>query len=239
VNESHGLAEEVAAALRIIAPSGVHVGARAIDAEDERLQFDEELLAVGSSVRKRRSEFATGRVLLRQVIGQDVPIPVGPGRRPVLPDGVVASLAHDDRIAVAAACAAKDATFLGIDIESIGVLPPEAAAEILRSDDTTDDAILAFVLKEAAYKAWSARGGRMLNYHEVRVDAAGGVFTATVEPCGTTLGGRYIAAGDSWLALVVVGSLSRDQSGVEQSGHHERGGGRSSESRFWLSRPRR
>lgn len=206
----------LATALRAIAPAYVRVGARAIGPEHDDLQFDEELLVVASAVTKRRWEFATGRVLLRQVIGQDVAIPVGEHRRPLLPDGVVASLAHDDRVAVAAACATTDAAALGIDIEPMGVLHTEVARQILRPDDATRDAILGFVLKEAAYKAWSARGGRMLDHHEVLLDIAGSDFTATVEPCGTTLSGKFVAARHSWLALVVADPEHGD-SDVEQS----------------------
>ena len=159
---------------------------------------------MASAVDKRRDEFATGRALLRDLLGRDVAIPVGPDRRPVMPDGVQASLAHDDHVAVAAVAVDGGFGALGIDIERRTELEPGVIAQILRPDDTVGDAMLAFVLKEAAYKAWSNLGGRMLEHHDVRVSVAGHAFTACVVADGVEISGQFTTADDSWLALVVV-----------------------------------
>jgi 4'-phosphopantetheinyl transferase EntD len=197
-------AVSIGVALRAVAPRGVRVGARSISSDDEQLLLPAELVAIGSAAPKRRREFATGRVLLRDVVGCDDAIPAGPDRRPVLPAGVVASLAHDDRIAIAAATATDVAAAIGIDVEPMGELEPEVAKAILRPDDATHEPVLAFVLKEAAYKAWSNAGGRVLHHHEVRLDIAGSAFTAFVEPEGTALHGRFASAAGRWLSLVVL-----------------------------------
>lgn len=197
-------AATIAVALRSVAPLGVRVGARSISSDDVRSLLPAELAAVESAVAKRRREFASGRVLLREVIGREVTIPVGSDRRPVLPPDVVGSLAHDNDVAVAAVASAAEFAALGIDIERTEELEPEIVRTILRPDDEVGDPMLAFVLKEAAYKAWSGLGGRMLDHHEVRLDVAGAAFTATVKPDGVTLRGRLARSGKSWIALVVV-----------------------------------
>ena len=110
---------------------------------------------------KRRHEFATGRALLRQLIGSDVAIPVGPDRAPVLPAGVRASLAHDHGLAVAAVTTDPRVRALGIDIEPVDPLPPDIATVVLRPDEVGLDAHHAFTMKEAAYKAWSRLGGAL------------------------------------------------------------------------------
>ena len=52
---------------------------------------------------------------------------------------------------------------LGIDVEPTGPLSAEMAAVILRPDEAGLDAHLAFTLKEAVYKAWSAVGGELID----------------------------------------------------------------------------
>jgi len=101
--------------LRAVAPCGVRVGARSISTDDEQLLLSSELVAIASAAPKRRLEFATGRVLLRAVVGCEVAVPAGPDRRPILPPGVVASLAHDDCVAVAAATETDVAAAIGIE----------------------------------------------------------------------------------------------------------------------------
>ena len=110
----------------------------------------------------------------------------------MLPVGVVGSLAHDAEIAVAAVTGVRDASAIGIDVESIATLEREVADLILRSDDQVHDATLALVLKEAAYKAWSTVGGRLLGHHDMSVAIGDdSTFSATVHPDGVVLPGRY------------------------------------------------
>jgi 4'-phosphopantetheinyl transferase EntD len=95
---------------------------------------------------------------------------------------------------------------LGVDIEPVTVFD-EASAEIIRRPEERHlDAHLVFVLKEAAYKAWSSLGGRMLEHHEVsvRFDHRSGDFAATVLPDAIEFTGRYAAVERRHLALVTV-----------------------------------
>ena len=151
---------------RLESASGVR---RVSDLEDQL--FAEELAAVAAASPQRRHQFATGRVLLREVIGHDGPIPMAADRRMVLPPGVVASLAHDDRIAVAVAASSSALVGLGVDVEPLADLDADEAALIIRPDDEVDDPLVAFVAKEAAYKAWSRPGRPILDHHDVRLTA--------------------------------------------------------------------
>ena len=76
---------------------------------------------------------------------------------------------------------------------------------ILRPDEAGLDAHLAFTLKEAVYKAWSAVGGELIDFDAVRLTLDGDRFSGEVVAVGRRFEGRYAAAGGRWLALVVVG----------------------------------
>ena len=77
---------------------------------------------------------------------------------------------------------------------------------VLRADEAGIDTHLAFSLKEAAYKAWSATGGRLLDHHEVRLTIGVGHFDAVVVDDGVTFAGRFAIVGERTVALVVVPS---------------------------------
>ena len=193
-----------ARALAALAPSGVRTGVRAIDAGDLATLREIEAETVARAVEVRRREFATGRTLLRELIGFEGAIPMRPDRAPALPPNVVGSLAHDRGLAIAAVADAGAFRALGVDVEPSDVLTGDLGRVILRPDERSIDAHLAFVLKEAAYKAWSATGGPMLDHHDVRVSIDGERFHAEVVGRGTTLAGRFRTVGGRHLALVVV-----------------------------------
>jgi 4'-phosphopantetheinyl transferase EntD len=197
----------VDAALRSLAPAGVRTGVRLIDERDIPRLYPVEAAAVARAVDRRRREFATGRALLRQLLGGDVPIPARPDRSPELPTGVAVSLAHDADLAVAAVAVDRRVAALGIDVEPATPLSVEMAATILRPDEAGLDAHLAFTLKEAVYKAWSTVGGELIDFDAVRLTLDGDRFSGEVVAVGRRFEGRFTAAGGRWLALVaVVGS---------------------------------
>jgi len=200
------LVERVEEALQSMAPSWVRTGARAIQAGDEVGLWPNERAAIARAVTTRRVEFATGRALLRRLIGDDVEIPVGPDRRPQLPVGISGTLAHDRDIAVAATTTRGTCRALGVDIEPATALDEDVARAICRPEERHLDAHLVFVLKEAAYKAWSSLGGRMLEHWDVAVtvDLPERTFTATIVEDVTAMTGRYAVVEDRYLALVIV-----------------------------------
>jgi 4'-phosphopantetheinyl transferase EntD len=197
--------EPLAAALAALAPPGVRTGCRLVDAGDESGLFPDEAAAVARAVPARRAEFASGRALLRQLLGADEAIAVGDGRRPLLPAGGVGSLAHAGPLAVAAVAPSGVAAALGVDLEPATELGGDVAAVVLRADERGIDAHLAFTLKEAVYKAWSGLGGRLLEHDDVRLSLGpADAFVGEEVSGGTRFAGRYARAADHWLALVVV-----------------------------------
>src|SRR4051812_11738062 len=81
--------------LHRLAPPGVRCGGRLIREVDVARLFPEELDLVPSAVAGRRNEFATGRVLLRELLQRDVPILMNSNRSPATPGDVRVSLSHD------------------------------------------------------------------------------------------------------------------------------------------------
>ena len=80
---------------------------------------------------------------------------------------------------------------------------PRSSARTTSSGDHPGDARLAFTLKEAAYKAWSADGGPVLGFDDMRVTAASERFVATVDASQWSIRGRYTVTEGRWLALAV------------------------------------
>lgn len=193
----HGLAEVLGV------DAEVATGARRISSEDESDLYPIESAQIARASALRRREFASGRALLRLLLGENVPLPVGSDRRPVLPVGTCASIAHDRVLVVAALSRLPGISSLGVDLESASSLAAEEAALVLRPDEQGLDAALAFCLKEAAYKAWSGAGGRMLDHHDVRLTIDAGTFVAQIRDSTTELMGAWTSVEDSILALVV------------------------------------
>ncbi|MGZ4671223.1 MAG: 4'-phosphopantetheinyl transferase family protein [Ilumatobacteraceae bacterium] len=203
----------IAAALRAIAPDEVVTGARAIHPDDVALLHPEEFAAVANAVDVRRSEFGSGRALLRLLLDEvgdasGLAILVGPTRAPLLPSDVRGSLAHDRAFVVAAVTRDPMVSALGIDVEPVDPLGPEMARAILRDDEAHIDPHLAFTLKEAAYKAWSNGGGRILEHHDVRLRLEGQRFEAVVLLTGRVYTGSWATVSGRHIALVVAHSAA-------------------------------
>jgi 4'-phosphopantetheinyl transferase EntD len=186
----------------------VRTGVRPIDPTDLAGLRPEEAEAVASARRPRQEEFASGRALLRSLLDEPAPIGVLPSRAPALPDGWVGSLAHDRELAVAAVAPESSHAALGVDVEAAGTMHDDEAAIVLRADEAGLDPRLAFTLKEAAYKAWSGLGGRLLDHHDVRLDVAGGRFDASVDEGAVVLPGRYVEVAGRFLALAWAAPLT-------------------------------
>jgi len=194
-------AAELGGALASLAPPGVRTGALPVDGAHVEEMFRQESVSVANAVAARRAEFATGRALARRLLGRRLPLPVGADRAPEWPVGFVGSIAHDRRVVLAAVGAASQVASLGVDLEAIGAMTADEGALVLRDDEVGIDARLAFVLKEAVYKAWSASGGRFLEFHDVRLHVERDRFRGEVVPDGGTVEGRFTAAAGRWVAL--------------------------------------
>ena len=197
-------AADVERVLGELAPATVRIGAAPIDPADEARLHPDEAAIVASAVAKRRREFASGRALLRRLLGTDGPVTVLASRAPQVPAGVAASLAHDDEVVVAVVSTDASVAALGVDVEPVGAVGDDVADAVRRDEERELDPTWVFVAKEAMYKAWSTGGGRFLRHDEVRVvPGEGGAFTATVVAEGREFIGRSAVAGGRVVALVV------------------------------------
>ena len=133
------------------------------------------------------------------------PVTVLTSRAPQLPAGVVASLAHDDEIVVAAVSRDPSVAALGIDLEIVGAVGSDVADAVRRPEERDLDPTWVFVTKEATYKAWSSLGGRFLRHEDVLVtDIGDGRFDALVIDEHRSFTGRSALVGGRVVALVVV-----------------------------------
>ncbi|MTH77819.1 4'-phosphopantetheinyl transferase family protein [Paracoccus aestuariivivens] len=154
----------------------------------------EERAMIARAVPKRRHEFALGRHALRLALadaGHDLPsghpLVSLPDRRPALPQGIRASLAHGGEFCVAIA-APPGGPSVGVDIEAAQHALPETLAETVAPYRMKEDApLLAFCVKEAMFKAQYPLTGRMLDFCDVPTVIRG----ARVRGC---LGKRLIGA---------------------------------------------
>ena len=190
---------------------GTVSGARVIDPADSETLHAVERSAVSAAVPARRAEFASGRALLRSLIGHDGAIPVAADRRPLLPTGVRASLAHDGQFVVAVSSRSDDIASLGIDIEPDQTLEPGVVSVIARPDELEIDPLVLFCAKEAAYKAWSQSGGGFLEHDEVRVRVDRAMFTAKVLEHGVVIEGGWARIDGRCVTVAVLRASAADR----------------------------
>ena len=156
--------------------------------------------AVAGAAPRRVGEFAAGRVAARAALvalGEPpVAIPRA-GRRPCWPPGVVGSITHCAGLAAAAVAHAADLVALGIDAEP--AVPLDPAIDELVSTSTERGRLggelagtVVFSAKEAFYKAWSARGGGWLEFHDVDAElAVDGSFEVRLRSGPPSWAGRW------------------------------------------------
>ncbi|MEZ5964294.1 MAG: 4'-phosphopantetheinyl transferase superfamily protein [Planctomycetota bacterium] len=159
--------------------------------------FAVEFAAVAAAAPVRQRAFALGRIAahaaLAAVGAAPAPLLAGSDRAPSWPAGFAGSLAHTDDVAVAVAGRDDGELALGIDVERARELEPDLWPTITTARERAWLAVPAalrpgrraldvFCAKEAVYKAWSRRGRRILEFHEVELewDAAGALRAARV-----------------------------------------------------------
>ena len=121
---------------------------------------------------------------------EPVALPVGPGRAPVWPAGIIGSISHTDDIAIAAVARQSELRSLGIDLESADPLEPGLLELVCREDERAALAVsglepelgakLIFSAKESVYKCLWPLTGIFLEFHAIgiRIDPLGHRFTA-------------------------------------------------------------
>jgi 4'-phosphopantetheinyl transferase EntD len=176
---------ELQRAIDTIAVPGITVAHRLIAEGDETALLPEERAAFAGSVVKVRRASGAARIVARELLrrlGQDGgPIPRSSAGPPVWPHGIVGSLAHDSRVAVAAVAMQRDFSAVGIDVEpaeplDADLLPIVATAQerALIQDDPLGGRLL-FAVKEAVYKAVYPLDGVFLDHEDVDVNLRDGI----------------------------------------------------------------
>ncbi len=170
-------------ALDALALPGVAIGHRLISPGDENALLPKEAPAFAASVVKVRRASGAARIVARQLLmrlgERECALPKAASGAPIWPAGIVGSLAHDARVAVAAVGMNRDVAALGIDVEPAEVLPPDllemvaTPRELRKIDDDPYRGRLLFVAKEAVYKAVHPLDQTFLEHHDVEVDLAG------------------------------------------------------------------
>ena len=162
----------------------------------------------------RRREFAAGRAAARRALASlglpAAPIPAGPDRAPIWPDGFVGSISHCAGLCLAAVAPADAYSSIGIDVEPAEPLPQDildtvcTPAERRRLETRPPErrGLLAraiFSAKETAYKCQYPLTGALIDFHAFDVTLEDGAFRAVFSHAV----GRF-AAGDSLEGRIAV-----------------------------------
>jgi 4'-phosphopantetheinyl transferase EntD len=171
-------------AIASLAVPGVLAAHRLIQPGDAQALLPAESAAFVRSVEKVKRASGAARIVARDLLARlgeaGQPIPKAASGAPLWPAGVVGSLAHDDRVAVAAVARRDSVAGLGIDVEPAEALDPDLLAIVATPHELRalhGDALRAralFAVKEAVYKAVNPVDGAFLEHHDVEVDFAAG-----------------------------------------------------------------
>jgi len=178
-----------------ILPDAV-ASAEAFGDPPEAALFPAEEALIARAVRKRRAEFATGRLCARNALGalglEPAPILPGQNGAPQWPSGVVGSITHCAGYRAAAVARAREVVTIGLDAEPAQPLPGGVLGLVTRPDERDRLCELArdapgvcwdrllFSAKESVYKAWFPLARRWLGFDDadITIDAANGTFQA-------------------------------------------------------------
>ena len=118
-----------------LAVPGLLIGHRLILPGDENALLDKEAVSIASPVIAVRRASGAARIVARELLAQlgydNVALPKAPSGEPIWPAGISGSLAHDDRVAVAAVGLQHDIHSVGIDVEAAMPLPPGVGLVIM------------------------------------------------------------------------------------------------------------
>jgi 4'-phosphopantetheinyl transferase EntD len=174
-------------AIDTLAVPGLLIGHRVISQGDELALLYEEMESFSFPTFERRRASGAARRMARELMNSmgvaGLPILRSKSGAPIWPVGVVGSMAHDNRIAVAAVGLRRDLDAVGIDIECAVPLPPDILELIATSREQraiADNQLggkLLFAIKEAVYKAAYPLDHEFLDFNDIEVDLAGRLAT--------------------------------------------------------------
>jgi enterobactin synthetase component D len=214
--------------LRLARELGPHVGVACTEPTrgDPTRLWPGERAAILAAVAKRQSEYAAGRAAAREALERighpAAAIPSAPDRSPIWPAQVVGSLAHTNDICVAVAAWKHQVPALGIDVEPDQAMDDSLWAHVCTPDELaalntlppTQKGRLAthfFCAKEAFYKWQYPQTGRLLEFHDVRIefDSDNTRFRARVDArvarqiaASNLPEGRFMRMNDSVIAFI-------------------------------------
>lgn len=144
--------------------------------------------SIARSVPKRQAEYLAGRrvalAALRAAGSTVTDLSIGSDRAPLWPAGLVGSISHTDRIAVAVALPTAGRVMgVGIDVEHyvrpehmqaisemvIDAREYDVLADLAKSRSWTYALTLAFSAKESFYKATASTAGRVFDFSALRI----------------------------------------------------------------------
>ena len=154
---------------------------------------------IGHAVESRQFAYATGRYLARRALAETgvaaSSIPTHASRRPVWPEGVVGSITHSRRYAIAVVGVRTGLAGIGVDLEVDGRVTEDIAETVMSPDERNwcEGLVLRgagppptaytanFSAKEAVFKAVNPIVGLMVGFREVEIRwlAEERAFTAT------------------------------------------------------------
>jgi len=198
--------------------------------------WPEERVAVAKAVRKRQLDFTGGRVAARQAMAEldlpPQPILQAPDRAPLWPKGLIGSIAHCDRVCIAAIAPLRAARSIGIDIEPDTALPSDLEdiictpserrwLDLQPPGDRGRLAKLIFGIKESVYKAQFPLTGEVTGFDAVDVqpDLVRESFLAlpctnsTLGKTGVRSGGRYARVEGFILSCCTISAQPRMKPG--------------------------
>jgi 4'-phosphopantetheinyl transferase EntD len=152
-----------------------------ITSGDEHALLSEEAASFRRSAVQARRASGAARIVARNLLDWwghgSVALPKSPDGPPVWPNGILGSLAHDFRVAVAAV-GSSNVAGIGIDVEPAEPLPRDllevvtTPRERAMIDSDPYHGRSFFVAKEAVYKAVFPLDRRFLEHSDVEVDLA-------------------------------------------------------------------
>jgi 4'-phosphopantetheinyl transferase EntD len=158
---------------------GIRIGFREISLGDEYALLPQEVAAFAASVVRVRRASGAARMVARQLLAQvgmaGCALPKSSSGAPIWPAGIVGSLAHDSRLAVAAIAPRCDFAALGIDVEPAEALPFELVDLVVTPQERAEmgndpyNGRLLFAAKEAVYKAVYPLDQTFLDHHDVQI----------------------------------------------------------------------
>jgi 4'-phosphopantetheinyl transferase EntD len=161
---------------------GVVGGVAAIDELADAPLIGVELELVDGASPARAAAVRAGRALVRRLAGTDLTLRRSANGAPEGPDGRPVSIAHDAEVVVAVV-GPPDGAALGIDVERVdvdGSIHDDLRDVVFAPGDAPLDALAMFVVKEAAYKAWSRPGRPVIGFDAAMVRERGDHLVATI-----------------------------------------------------------